>query len=256
MDQSKDFFSLNNKRILVTGGTRGIGRAISLRFARAGASVIANYVRDDSSAEELKNLAEKENLSLLLCRADLTGQKGLAKIEETVAADGKKLDGLVHCAATGVHKRFEDLTTRHFDWVFALNIRSFFEVVKLLLPSFSGNASIVALSSQGAKRAVPSYSLIGSTKGALESMSRHLAAELMSKGIRVNVIAPGSVLTDAWKVMPDSEKRLAETVRKTPLGRLVTPEEVSFAAQFLCSDASSGIVGHTLVIDGGAEIVA
>jgi NAD(P)-dependent dehydrogenase (short-subunit alcohol dehydrogenase family) len=68
--------------------------------------------------------------------------------------------------------------------------------------------------------------------------------------------APGSVLTEAWKVMPDSERRIAETIGKTPLGRLVTPEEVSFAAQFLCSDAASGIVGHTLVIDGGAGIVA
>lgn len=250
-----DLFSLNDKRILITGGTRGIGRAIALRFARAGASVIANYVRDESSAQDLKNLAEQENLSINLCRADLTSAKGLEKIAEEVSHDGKKLDGLVHCAATGVHQPFEKLTTRHFDWVFALNIRSFFEVVKLLLPSFSNKASIVVLSSQGATRAVPSYSLIGSSKGALEAFSRHLASELILKGIRVNIIAPGSVLTDAWKVMPDGEKRIAETIKKTPLGRLVTPEEVSFAAQFLCSDASSGIIGHTLVIDGGAGIV-
>jgi enoyl-[acyl-carrier protein] reductase III len=256
MDGSTNLFSLNDKRILITGGTRGIGRAIALRFARAGASVIANYVRDDSSAEELRNLAANENLAIHLCRADLTGPKGLAKIAEAVAAEDRKLDGLVHCAATGVHHPIEKLTTRHFDWVFALNIRSFFEVVKLLLPSFSNKASIVALSSQGAVRAVPSYSLIGSSKGALESLCRHLSSELMSKGIRVNVIAPGSVLTDAWKVMPDSERRINETIKKTPLGRLVTPEEVSFAAQFLCSDASSGIVGHTLIIDGGAGIVA
>jgi len=126
------------------------------------------------------------------------------------------LHGLVHCAATGVHRPLAELTTRHFDWVFSLNIRSFFEMVKLLMPKFANRASIVAISSQGAVRAVPAYSLIGSSKGALEAFSRHLAAELGLKGIRVNILSPGNVLTDAWKVMPEvkegskrpSERRL------------------------------------------------
>jgi NAD(P)-dependent dehydrogenase (short-subunit alcohol dehydrogenase family) len=249
-------FELHGKRVFITGGTRGIGRAIALRFARAGASVIANYVRAESSADEFRDIIDREHLSIQVCRADITSPKGLEKVKEAIARDDKRLDGLVHCAATGVHQPVETLTTRHFDWVFALNIRAFFEVVKLLLPSFSDRASIVALSSQGAVRAVPSYSLIGSSKGALEAFSRHLAAELISKGIRVNVLSPGTVLTDAWKVMPDGENRIAETVKRTPLGRLVTPEEVAFAAQFLCSDASLGIIGHTLVIDGGAGIIA
>jgi len=250
-----NLFSLTGKRILITGGTRGIGRAVSIRFARAGASVIANYVRDVKSAEKLKAEADQEDISLDICRADLTSKKGLERLLSSIGGDEKKLSGLVHCAATGVHGTIEELTTRHFDWTFSLNVRAFFELVKILLPKFSKGSSIVAISSKGAVRAVPSYALIGSSKGALESLARNFSVELAPKGIRVNILSPGSVLTDAWKVMPDREKRISETLQRTPNGRLTTTEDVAWAAQFLCSDASSAIIGHTLVVDGGAAIV-
>lgn len=256
MENGSELFTLQGKRILVTGGTRGIGRAISMRFGRAGASVIANYIRDDKSAEELKTEADKEGISVELCRADLTSRKGLEYIDKSLGDFEEALSGVVHCAATGVHRPIDELTTRHFDWIFSLNVRAFFELIKLLIPKFSKGSSIVAMSSQGAVRAVPSYSLVGSSKGALESLSRHLASELAPRGIRVNILSPGSVHTDAWKVMPDSEQRIAETIRRSPIGRLTTPEDVAWAAQFLCSDASTAIVGHTLVVDGGAAIVA
>jgi NAD(P)-dependent dehydrogenase (short-subunit alcohol dehydrogenase family) len=249
-----DLFSLTGKRILVTGGTRGIGRAISLRFAKAGASVIANYVRDEGAAQELAAMAEKEGLSIGVCRADLTGQKGLGRLEEFLGNPDTVLSGMVYSSATGVHGSIDELTTRHFDWTFALNVRAFFEVTKLLLPRFVEGSSIVALSSEGALHAMPSYSLVGSSKGALESLARHFAAELAPKGIRVNILSPGAILTGAWDKMPDREVRLAAAIERSPMGRLCSPEEVAWAAQFLCSDASSGIVGHTLVVDGGARI--
>ncbi len=251
-----EVFCLDGKKILVTGGTRGIGRAVSLRCARAGAQVIANYVRNDDAAAALQEEAEQEKLSIAVCRADLTGKKGLERLDQTLTEIGESLSGLVYCAATGVHMKFEEMSTRHFDWTFALNVRAFFELVKLCLKGFTDNASIIAVSSQGALRAVPSYSVIGASKGALESFSRHLAAELAGRGIRVNILSPGSVLTDAWEAMPDKEKRIQDSIDRTPIGRLVTAEEVACAAQFLCSDASSGITGQTLVIDGGAGIVA
>lgn len=247
-------FSLEGKILLVTGGTRGIGRAVSLQLARAGATVIANYVRGQKAADALLAQAQEENLQLRLCRGDLTLANGLAAVEEAVVGLGEGLHGLVHCAATGIHKPFDELTLRHFDWTFALNVRAFFDLVRRLLPRFASHASIVAVSSQGALRVVPEYSIVGASKGALEALARHLAVELAPRGIRVNIVAPGAVATEAWDSLPNAQDRLADLTRRTPGGRLVTPEEVAAAVQFLCSDAARTIIGHTLVIDGGASL--
>ena len=247
-------FSLQGRRALVTGGTRGIGRAISLRLARAGAHVLANHVRDLESAASLQREATAEGLRLEVVRADLTSEKGVAKLMAAVDQFETPLAIFVHCAATGVHRPVDGLTLREFDWTFSLNVRAFFDLVHQLLPKFGPGASIVALSSEGAVRAVTHYTLVGASKGALESMVRHLAVELAPRGIRVNALSPGSVLTDAWKVLPDSEKRLAEAARRSPTGRLTSLDEVAGAAHFLCSDAAAGVAGHTLVVDGGLRI--
>jgi len=247
-------FSLQDRNVLITGGTRGIGQAISLQFARAGATVIANYVRGQAAADALQAQAQKERLHITVCRADLTVAKGLDDLEGAIAGLGGVLHSLVHCAATGVHKSFEELTLRHFDWTFALNIRAFFDLVKRLLPRFAADASIVAVSSQGAVRAVPTYSVVGASKGALEALARHLAVELAPRGIRVNILAPGAIATESWAAMPNGKDRLADLARRTPGGRLSSPEDVALAAQFLCSSAARTVNGHTLVVDGGAGI--
>jgi NAD(P)-dependent dehydrogenase (short-subunit alcohol dehydrogenase family) len=250
-----DLFSLHNKTVLVAGGTRGIGYAISLRFARAGAKVLANYLRNEKAAEELKAVAAEEQLAISLCRADLTSDKGLEQLDSALQVEGPNLSGLVYCAATGIHRPIEELTDRHFDFTFNLNVRAFFKLVKATKARMGRGSSIVAISSWGASRALPNYSLVGSSKGALEALARHFAAELGPAGVRVNILTAGAVLTDAWKAIPNSESRIAETIRRTPTGRLVTAEEVAYGAQFLCSDAAAGIVGQRLIVDGGAGIM-
>jgi enoyl-[acyl-carrier protein] reductase III len=251
----EDLLSLKGKYMVVTGGTRGLGKAISIRLASSGASVLANYVRNEKAAEELKKIAEDNGLLIELCRADLSSHKGIDQLLTAIENSGKKVSSFIHCAATGVHRPIDELITRHFDWTFSLNVKAFFELVKHLIPKFSDSASVVAVSSGGAVRAASTYSLVGSSKGALEALSRHMALELASKGIRVNIISPGAILTDSWQALPDREKRLAERVKRSPFGRLATLEEVAWATQFLCSDASSGINGHTLVVDCGERIV-
>jgi enoyl-[acyl-carrier protein] reductase III len=250
-----DAFGVEGCEVLVTGGTRGIGRAISLQLARARAVVVANYARNNAAAEALRALAAEEGLQIELLRADLTLAKGIAAVVERMRVSRQAPVSLVHCAGTGVHRPFGELTPRHWDWTMALNVRAFFELVTQLLPVFGEGSAIVPVSSAGAVRAVPAYSAVGASKGALEALSRHLAMELAPRGIRVNILSPGSVETEAWAAFPDRDERLADTVRRTPLRRTVTLEEVARAAQFLCSRASSGIIGHTLVIDGGARIV-
>ena len=159
-----NLFSIAERCFLVTGGTRGIGRSISLQFARAGATVFANYVRNLESAESLRFIAQRENLDIRLIRADLTSQKGLEKIELTLNTKGI-LSGIVSCAATGIHKPLSELTTRHLDWVFALNVKAFFELIQRLKKRLKEGASIVVVSSEGALRAVPSYIFVGASKG-------------------------------------------------------------------------------------------
>lgn len=239
---------------MVTGGTRGIGRAMSLRFARSRATVLATYLRDEEAAGQLKAIATEEGLNIELCRADLTNQRGLEQLERSLEPY-PHLSGLVHCAATGVHRPIEELDQRHLDWTFGLNFGAFFKLIKLLLGRFSKGSSVIAVSSWGALRAMPSYSVVGSSKGALEALARHLAVELAPRGIRVNILTAGAVMTDSWKAMPDAENRIAEIIRRTPAGRLVTAEEVAYGAQFLLSNAASGIVGQSLVVDGGTGVL-
>jgi NAD(P)-dependent dehydrogenase (short-subunit alcohol dehydrogenase family) len=203
----------------------------------------------------LKGICREEGLDIVLCRADLTSERGLGQLEGLLQEAGPELSGLVHCAATGVHRPIEGLDLRHWEWTMRLNVGAFFQLIKLLLGRLSKGSSVVAVSSWGALRAYPSYTLVGSSKGALEALARHLAVELAPRGIRVNILTAGAVLTDAWKSLPESEKRLAAAIGRTPAGRLVTAEEVAYGAQFLFSDAASGMIGQTLVIDGGMGVV-
>ncbi len=249
-----DPFSLRGRRVLVVGGTRGIGGAIAHDFAHAGADVLASYVRENAPAEALAATAAADGLNLAVVRADVTSDKGREELLAAVTGRWPVVDALVFAAATGVHRPFEQLSGRHFDFTFALNVRAFLLLVQAVAPKMPAGGSIVALSSEGAVHAMPQYTLVGASKGALESMSRHLAAELAPRGIRLNVLSPGTVRTDAWNAMPDAEQRLSMAAARAPLGRLVTLQEVAAAARFLASDASQGLVGHTLVIDGGARI--
>ena len=245
---------LANHRYVVVGGTRGIGRAIALRLARAGAQVCANFVRDKESADSLVAQATTESLAIELLRADVTLSSGMSALAECVSARYAPLSGLVFAAATGIHKPLAEVTNRHFDFTFALNVRAFIDIAQKLSPHMLSGSSIVSLSSEGAVHAMQSYGLVGASKAALESLTRQLAVELGPRGIRANVVSPGAVMTDVWSVMPDAAQRLAEITARTATGRLVSPEEVAEVVAFLLSAAASGISGTTLVVDGGARI--
>jgi enoyl-[acyl-carrier protein] reductase III len=247
-------FDLVGKIVLVTGGTRGLGRSIALQLARAGATVHAGYFSNEAAAEAFRTEVAEQGLSCHTVKANLMTSSGIQALHDHVAQSSGRLDALVYNSATGVHKPLAELTQRHLATVWQVNVGAFFDLSVKLLPLLSAGARIVAISSEGAQRAVDHYGAVGSSKGALEALSRQMAAEWASRNIHVNVVAPGLLRTDTLAALPNAERRVQTEGEQNPLGRLVTLEEVACVVHFLCSAASEGVVGETINVDGGKSI--
>lgn len=255
MNGTSEVFSVAGQNVLVVGGTRGIGRAIALQFAGSGARLLVNYVRSEESARTLEAATADAPISLETYRSDVSTDKGRGQLVAEVMRRLTPLHTIVFAAATGVHRDLADLSARHYDFVFGLNVRAFVLLVRELLPAMTAGGTILALSSEGAERVMPKYGLVSASKAALEAATRQWALELATKGIRANVVSPGSVRTDAWLVLPGGEERLAASAARTPRGSLVSLEEISWVTQFLASAAGAGITGQTIVVDAGARIL-
>jgi enoyl-[acyl-carrier protein] reductase III len=237
--------------VLVTGGSRGIGRAISRRFAELGARRIAiGYLRNqaaaEAAAEELRGLGAEPVL--------VRGNVASARVVEEVAELGP-LDALVHNAATGVIRPALETSDKHFDWTLSANARAFLSLARAVAPQMQPGSSIVGLSSLGAGRVLEDYVLVGASKAALEALVRYLAVELAPRGIRVNAVSGGLVETDALDFFPNRDEMLAWSRKRTPAGRLAEPDEIADAVAFLCSPQAEMIRGQTLVVDGGFSLV-
>jgi len=242
------------KTAIVTGGTRGIGQAISLELARKGYQVIALYGRNRAAADKLSDLAKAENLNIECLRGDLTHPEKFKALVDEIKSKITGLNVLVHCAASGVHKKAEELTVKHLNWTFDINVLSIHQLIQSFLPMIPQGGRIIAVTSSGGTRVIPYYAAVGASKGALESLFRHYAAELAPKGIAVNLVCPGLVLTDAVEAFPDKDVRLQRTTDATPSGQLTKPEDVAQLVLFLASPSASQIVGQTIVIDGGKTL--
>jgi enoyl-[acyl-carrier protein] reductase III len=248
---------LQGKTALVTGGTRGIGKGIALALARQGARVLTVFARDRKAADALEAQARAEGLSIETIRGDLgneeTFNQVVAAIREKVAA-APKLDIIVHSAASGVHKSASELSARHLSWTFNINLFSIHNLVRELFPLIPDGGRLVGITSSGGVRTLPHYAAVGSSKGALESLFRHYAVEFAPRGIAVNLVSPGMVMTEAVEAFPDKEARIESALRDTPTGKMTTPEQVGAVVCFLCSDAAAQIIGQTIVVDGGRSV--
>ncbi len=236
---------------VVTGGTRGIGRAISLALAEEGSTVFALYARNRTAADGLAAEAAGRGLDVRCLRGDLTRDEALAASVEAIRAAAPAVHVVVHSAASGVHRPAFELTPRHLRFTFETNVVAIHALLRELLPRMPAGGRIVGLTSAGGVRTGPYYAAVGASKAALESLFRHYAVELAPRGIAVNLVSPGLVLTEATEVFPDRERRVAEAARQTPSGRLTTPEDVALLVRYLASDAAGQIVGQTFAIDGG-----
>ena len=245
--------TFEGKSVLVTGGSRGIGRAISLRFAERGARRIAvSYLRNDKAAEETADEIRKRGVEPVLLRGNLGDpDKTKALLEET-----GPLDVIVSNAATGVIRPFQELDEKHWDWTLNANARALFTIAREAAPSMPADSSIVAISSLGADRVLDNYMLVGVSKATLEALVRYLAVELAPQDIRVNAVSAGLVETGALDYFPNREDMLRFYRERTPAGRLVEPDDVAEAVCFLASPAAAMVRGQTLIVDGGYSNLA
>lgn len=248
---------LRGKRALVTGASRGIGRAIALSLADFKVDVAINFFRHRQPAEEVAHEIEARGARALLLKANVADENHVERMFGEIREHWGGLEILVSNAASGVLKPATELTIHHLHWTMDINALALVPLVQhfLQLPS-QGEKVVVAVSSLGAVRAIPNYTAVGASKAALESMVRHLACELAAKGVRVNAVSAGTVDTDALKHFPNRDQLLEESRRRTPAGRLITPQDVANAVVFLCTEFASMIHGQTIVVDGGYSILA
>jgi enoyl-[acyl-carrier protein] reductase III len=243
---------------LVTGASRGIGKAIALRLAEAGADVVVNYVTSRAAAEEVASTIQALGRRAAVVKADISEQDDIASMVEFVGESFGRLDVLVSNAATGGFRPVLSTTARQFEAAMNANTRALLFLVQSALPLLrrkEGRAKVIALSSHGSQFALPMYGLIGSTKAALESLSRHIALEVGDQGINVNIVQAGLVDTDSTRNLPGSEKLFEFRKSRSMVGdRMLEARDVADAVLYLSSPLSDMVQGQTLVIDGGASV--
>ena len=238
--------------VLVTGGSRGIGKAISLRFAELGAARVAiGYLRNDRKAEETAEELRSAGAEPVLLRGNVASERVLGE-----AAESGPWNVLVHNAATGVIRSALETEDKHWDWTMNANARALLSLARAVAPSMPSGSSIVALSSLGSVRVMENYVLVGTSKAALEALVRYLAVELAPRGVRVNAVSAGVVETGALDHFPNREEMLEMAQTRTPAGRMVGPRDVAEAVVFLCSPGAEMIRGQTLIVDGGYSLLA
>jgi len=248
---------LRGKRALVTGSSRGIGRSIALSLAAFKVDVAINYLRHRSRAEETAQEIRDRGVRALLVKGNVADPEDVARMFATIRSEWGGLDIVVSNAASGVLRPARELTLHHFDWAMHINAAALLPLTQNLLEMPSdGEKVMVAVSSLGATRAIPNYTAVGASKAALESMVRHLAAEFAPEGLRINAVSAGTVDTDALLHFPNREELLETARRRTPAGRLLSPQDVANTVVYLCTEYASMIHGQVIVVDGGYSILA
>jgi len=245
---------LTGKTALVTGASRGIGRATALALAEAGARVIVHYGSSESTAAEVVAEITRAGGSAQAVAADLRAADGAHRLAARVRAlVGERLDILVANAGLGKAATIEALSVEDFDDLFAVNVRAPYFLVQQLLPVLGPGSSIVLVSSLAAHAVVGTLSAYAATKGAIDTLVKHFAAALGERGIRVNAVAPGVVETDMSSFARSDDGR-SYTLGIQALQKLAQPEDIAGVVAFLSADESRWVNGDTLRVDGGSKL--
>lgn len=248
----------NGKIALVTGSSRGIGRAIALRLAQGGADIVVNFFRNRTAAEETAAAIRALGRRALIVKAHVGDEDKVAALFTTAREEFGGIDILVCNAASGFLRPAVEQDTRGWDWTLNVNARSLLLCAQQAAPLMAarGGGAIVSLSSLGSTRVLPEYVAVGVSKAAIETLTRYLAVELAPQQIVVNAVSGGIVETEALKHFRSGGQAMLDAGRaRTPAGRLVTPEDIAEVVAFLCSPAACMIRGQTIVVDGGYALM-
>ena len=245
---------LKGKIALVTGGSRGIGRAITLKLAAEGADVIINYFRKKSVAESTAQEARASGVVAHAIKANLGEPEKIDSMFDDIETRFGKLDILVSNAATGVARTALDLDDRVWNWTMDVNARAFLLCAQRAAKLMQNGGKMVSISSLGSKLAWPIYTAVGVSKAALEALTRYLAIELAPMGICVNGVSAGAIESEALKMYTEGQDLSQISLQATPAGRMVRSEDVANVVAFLSSDEATMIRGQIIIIDGGLSL--
>jgi enoyl-[acyl-carrier protein] reductase III len=241
-----------DKIVLVTGGSRGIGRAIALEFASRGADIAFNYHRRHSDAKNTQIEIEKLGVRCLRIRAHLADPDAIESMFEKIRQNLGNPDVLISNAASGIQRPSSELEPKHWDWAMNINARAPWLCAINASKTMHNGGHIVNITSQGSQRVLPFYFSVGTSKAALEAATRYLAIELAPKGISVNAVSGGYVQTEALNSFPNKDEMIKNS--QTPTGQIVEAGDIAKVVVFLCTPDASMIRGQVIVVDGGSAL--
>ncbi|GAB4146429.1 MAG: SDR family oxidoreductase [Planctomycetaceae bacterium] len=249
---------LTGKVALVTGSSRGIGRACALKLAEAGADVIINYATSRKAATEVALEVQRLGRQAYIIKADVGEEDDVESMIDYISENIGRLDIIVSNAATGGFRPLLSSNAKHFHTTMNINVLSLVYLVRAAMPLLQkgpDRGKVVTISSHGSHMALPMYGLIGGSKAALESVARHLTLEVGDKGVNVNVVKAGLVETDSTRKIPFADRMFAGRTEKSMVGeRVLTANDVANTVLFLASPLSDLVQGETITVDGGSAI--
>ena len=246
--------NLSGKIALVTGGSRGIGKSIASELGRRGATVIINYLKNHEAAKTTVEELKLQGIKTTRIKAHVGQEAGIDSLVSKIENEFGQLDILVNNAASGVMRPTTELSVKHWDWTMNINARGPWMLSVAASRLMPDGGRIINISSPGSTWVLPAYFAVGVSKAAIEAVTRYLAVELGPKGIAVNTVSPGFVMTEALNAFPDQLGIRDIASRPTPAGRTITPEDVSNVVAMLCSSDAEMIRGQVIVVDGGETL--
>jgi len=242
------------KVALITGGTKGIGKATAKKLADQGCNVVVNYFRSRDAARQTTDELKERGVEVLAVRGNIGNSDFHKKLFDKIRSEFGKLDIFISNAALGAFAGVFDIDEKTWDLPMRTNAQAYLFCAQQAIKIMPPGGKIVALTSLGSQRCIPGYAAIGVSKAAVEALTRYLAAGIACQQVNVNAVCGGFIDTDALKSFPNYSEMLEEVIHRSPLDRVGTAEEVADVVVFLCSDAARWITGQTIVVDGGYSL--